>query len=185
GVAVARRVGGGAGADHAARAGEVLDEEILPELLREVLCHQPRHYVGRPAGRVGDDHAHLPRRVAGGRALGMAPCGWHRCRQHQCKQAGGNVDGGSHPGCHGALSLSYRLIKMLGRAEGNVNHHAICVAKLCNQNDMAVFVTWANSWVPSELSIPKTGEPPFRGAPFFFLWPRVLPLAPPPGPPPP
>jgi len=70
---------------------------------------------------------------------------------------------------------------MLGRAEGNVNHHAICVAKLCNQNDMAVFVTWANSWVPSELSIPKTGEPRFGGALFLLLGLRVYRMAEPTG----
>ena len=46
------------GADRAARAGDVLDDERLPELLLEELRHRARDDVGQPAGRGGHHHAH-------------------------------------------------------------------------------------------------------------------------------
>ena len=85
---VAGRIGGGAGADDAARAGEIFDKEILAKTFGEVLRDETRHHVGGAAGRVGDDDADLPRRIAwrrpARRILGMA-CG----REHQRRAAGG------------------------------------------------------------------------------------------------
>ena len=90
-VAVAGRIGGGDGTDHAARAGEIFDEEVLPEALGELLRDEARHHVGRSAGGVGHDDADLARRIAAGRVLGVA-----RARQHQRRQAGSDMDDGFH-----------------------------------------------------------------------------------------
>ena len=49
-VAVGRRVHDGLGADIAAGARPVLDDELLAEPLRQPLPHQPRDDVGRAAG---------------------------------------------------------------------------------------------------------------------------------------
>ena len=43
--------------DDAGRAGLVLDQHVLAERFAELLGVVPRHRVGQPAGRVGDQHA--------------------------------------------------------------------------------------------------------------------------------
>ena len=48
------------GADVAAGAGAVLDDELLAEAVRQPLTHQARLDVGRPAGGKADDDAHRP-----------------------------------------------------------------------------------------------------------------------------
>ncbi len=63
GVAVGRRLRHLTGADIAARAGDVLDVELLAERLGEFLRHEAREGVGHPAGRKSDDRAHRTRRI--------------------------------------------------------------------------------------------------------------------------
>jgi hypothetical protein len=60
GVAVGRRFRHLGGADVSRRAGDVLDIELLAELLRELLRHQPPESVGHPAGRKRHHGAHWP-----------------------------------------------------------------------------------------------------------------------------
>jgi len=48
------------GADVAARAGAILDDELLAEAVRQPLTHQARLDVGSPAGGKADDDAHRP-----------------------------------------------------------------------------------------------------------------------------
>src|SRR5260221_284566 len=47
-----------------AAAADVLDEELLAGAVRNFLGQQTRHHIGRPAGRIGNDHAHRPIRIA-------------------------------------------------------------------------------------------------------------------------
>jgi hypothetical protein len=67
------------GADIAAGARSVLNDERLPESLQQRLAHKPRDGVGCLAGRKRDDDAHRPRRIGlcpsearGGRERGSA-----------------------------------------------------------------------------------------------------------------
>ena len=80
-VAVRRRSHDRLGADIAAGARPVLDDEWLPEPLRQPLTDQARDDVGRAAGRKADDDAHRPRRIGlrprdarHGRQRGSARC---------------------------------------------------------------------------------------------------------------
>ena len=57
-------------ADRAARAGDVFDDERLPETLTELLRKQARDQVGRTAGRIGHDDADLLGRIAALSLLG-------------------------------------------------------------------------------------------------------------------
>ena len=61
------------GADRAAGAGDVLDDERLPKLFLEELRHRARDDVGQAAGRRGHHHAHRPRWILlrGGAAVAM------------------------------------------------------------------------------------------------------------------
>ena len=59
-IAIRRRLRDRLGADVAARAGAILDDELLAEPLREPLTHQARLDVGRPAGGKADDDTHWP-----------------------------------------------------------------------------------------------------------------------------
>ena len=56
------------GADIAAGAGPVFDDELLAEPLRQRLSNEARDDVGCIAGRKADDDAHRPRRI------GLRPC---------------------------------------------------------------------------------------------------------------
>src|SRR5580704_1380552 len=56
-------LGGLAGADIAARTRHVLDIELLPELLRQLLRDEAGRDIGWTAGRERDDHPHRPRRI--------------------------------------------------------------------------------------------------------------------------
>src|ERR1041384_7452547 len=60
-VAIGRRLGDHLGADVAAGARAILDDELLAEALRQPLTHQARLDVGGPSGRKADDDAHRPR----------------------------------------------------------------------------------------------------------------------------
>jgi hypothetical protein len=69
-VAVGRRLDAEFVADRAARAGAVLDEDLLPERFRELPAHQPRDKIRAAPGRGRDDDADRPGgiRLRGGRA---------------------------------------------------------------------------------------------------------------------
>ena len=56
------------GADVAAAARPVLDDELLAKPLREPLTEQSREDIGPAASGNADDHAHRPRRI------GLRPC---------------------------------------------------------------------------------------------------------------
>ena len=51
------------GADIVAGTRSVLNDEWLPEPLRQRLTHEPRDGVGGLACRKGDDDPHQPRRI--------------------------------------------------------------------------------------------------------------------------
>ena len=59
-VAIRGRLGDRLGADVAAGAGAVLNDELLAEAIRQPLPHQARLDVGGPAGGKADDDAHRP-----------------------------------------------------------------------------------------------------------------------------
>jgi hypothetical protein len=63
-IAIWRRAHDGLGADVAAAARPVLDDERLAKSLRELLTDQSCHDVECAAGCEADDQAHRPRRVA-------------------------------------------------------------------------------------------------------------------------
>ena len=80
-VAVRRRAHDRLGADIAAGARPVLDDEWLAEPLRQPLADQARDDVGAAAGGKADDDAHRPRRIGlrprdarDGRQRGSARC---------------------------------------------------------------------------------------------------------------
>src|SRR6516225_12310189 len=52
------------GADIAACARSILDDEPLTEPIRYPLTHQARDDIWRAAGRIWDDDAHRPRRIS-------------------------------------------------------------------------------------------------------------------------
>ena len=60
-VAVRRGLGRLARADGAARAGAVVDDQLLAQVLGHALRHHARHEVGGAAGRKGHDQAHRMR----------------------------------------------------------------------------------------------------------------------------
>ena len=62
-VAVGRRARDALAGDVGAAAADVLDDEVLAELGRELRRDLARHLVGRPAGRVGHDDGDGPRRI--------------------------------------------------------------------------------------------------------------------------
>ena len=64
GVAIGRRFGDKALADHAAGARPVLDDELLPEELAHLGRHLPRHEVVAASRSDRDDDAHRLRRIA-------------------------------------------------------------------------------------------------------------------------
>jgi hypothetical protein len=53
----------------------IVDEEWLPEPLRQPLTDQARDDVGRAAGRNSHDQTHRPRRIWGFAATGLHRCG--------------------------------------------------------------------------------------------------------------
>ena len=61
--AVGRRAGDTLARDVGAAAADVLDDEALAELGRELRRDLARHLVGRPAGRIGHDDGDRPARV--------------------------------------------------------------------------------------------------------------------------
>jgi hypothetical protein len=80
-VAVGRRLRYLAGSEIAARAGDVLDIDLLAELLGELLRHEPREGVGHPTWRKCNDRPHRPRWIGlrsrdacDGRQRGSARC---------------------------------------------------------------------------------------------------------------
>jgi len=64
GVAVGQALHGHVGADRAAGAGAVVDDERLPERLLQLLGHQARGDIGGLPRRPGHDDFHRPVRVA-------------------------------------------------------------------------------------------------------------------------
>jgi hypothetical protein len=62
GIPIARRGSDQTGADGAAGARPILDDEALPELVCEMLGAESRHHVGVAAGGQRHDHGHRPRR---------------------------------------------------------------------------------------------------------------------------
>jgi hypothetical protein len=63
-------------ADIAARAGSVVDNELLAEALGQPLTHQAREDVGRTTWWKTDDDAHRPRRI------GLRPRNARQSGQH-------------------------------------------------------------------------------------------------------
>src|SRR5262249_56250424 len=63
-VAVRLRLGHEIAAGIATAAGAVLDDDLLAESLRELLCQNSRHYVDRSARRIGVDDANDAIRIA-------------------------------------------------------------------------------------------------------------------------
>ena len=70
-MAVRRRAGDAGGGDGGAAAAHILDDEVLPELLRQHRRQHARELVGRTAGGIGhdqgDDAARILLRQAGQR----------------------------------------------------------------------------------------------------------------------
>ena len=98
-VAVRRRSYDDLGADIAAGARPIVDEEWLPEPLRQPLTDQARDDVGRAAGRNSHDQTHRPRRIClrsrdarHDRERGSARCQVQECaagKFHSVQSAGG------------------------------------------------------------------------------------------------
>ena len=63
GVAVGCRLRGATRPNISARAGDILDIKLRPQLLGELLRHQASEYVGRAGGRERHDHPHRPGRI--------------------------------------------------------------------------------------------------------------------------
>jgi hypothetical protein len=53
-----------AGRGVAARAGDVLDKELLAKTVGKLLRHEAGDDVGRASGRKADDNAHRPARIS-------------------------------------------------------------------------------------------------------------------------
>ena len=124
-VAVGRRMGDRVGADIAARAALVLDDELLAGELAQLLAGDAREHVGRTAGREGVDVAHrLVRPVVGGAgdARGQHRRGEGAAGEHQRAAAG---DGVVHDGRARTLSWLFRA------DQPRLRHRT---AKLCNQS---------------------------------------------------
>ena len=68
-VAVGCGLGDHVGADRTARAGTVLDDDVLPQLLADLLHHDPRNDVARTTRAERHDRVDLARRpvLRGGR----------------------------------------------------------------------------------------------------------------------
>src|SRR5262249_41672886 len=83
-VAVRRCAHDRLGADIAARAGSILDDERLTEPLRQPLTHQTRDDVARTGRSERHDDAHRPRRISRAQAkrdtAGSAAAPAARCR---------------------------------------------------------------------------------------------------------
>ena len=62
-VAVCGRTHDSLGAGITARAGPILDEELLTEAFRQPLSRQARNNVGRATSWKANDNPHRPRRV--------------------------------------------------------------------------------------------------------------------------
>ena len=82
-VAVGRRLGDEVGAEVAAGAGLVLDDEGLAERLAELRREGAREDVGRPAGRERHDDAD---RLVRPRALRARPRRWRRARETEANE---------------------------------------------------------------------------------------------------
>ena len=82
-VAVRGGLGGGVGADDAARGRPVVDDERLPQRPLQIRCHQPCHHVVEAAGRERDDETN---RTAG-IGIGLLRAGdVDRYHHRQCGQ---------------------------------------------------------------------------------------------------
>ena len=79
-VAVRRGAGHRLGRDVAAGAAAVLDHEAVLEAVFELGRNQPRDHVGEPAGREGDDHGDVLRRI------GLRERGLRQTRQPRSRQ---------------------------------------------------------------------------------------------------
>ncbi len=79
-IAVGNPVGDGFGADRAACATAVIDDERLPELARHAVGRDAADDVGRAAGREGDDQGHRPGRIPLGERLRAA-------QREECEQS--------------------------------------------------------------------------------------------------
>ena len=86
GVAVRGHARDLAGRGVAARAADVLDEELLAESVGELLRHDARDDVGRTAGGKADDHAHRPARIALRRGCRDAGQQQRGCEQYVAKR---------------------------------------------------------------------------------------------------
>src|SRR5262244_201729 len=75
-VAIGRRVERGLHADTAGRAGPVLNDKLLSQMIRQVVADDARDDVVGAAGRKRDDPAHRPRRI------GLRPRDARDARQH-------------------------------------------------------------------------------------------------------
>ena len=65
GAAIGARAGGGVGADVAARAPLVVDDNGLTQCVSHVGCDESRNVVGWPTRRPTDDQGDGPRRQRG------------------------------------------------------------------------------------------------------------------------
>jgi hypothetical protein len=80
-VAVSRGADHRLGPDDAGGSGAVLDHELLPPALAELLRQQTRHHIDAAAGRHRHDDAHRPVRIVGARHGDVA-------RIHQQREQG-------------------------------------------------------------------------------------------------
>ena len=85
-VAVRRGAGHGLGRDVAAGAAAVLHHEALLEAVVELGRNQPPDDVGEAAGREGDDHGDVLRRIGLRRAHGCASAGRDDARRKRAAQ---------------------------------------------------------------------------------------------------
>ena len=105
-VAIRRRLHNDFGADIAAGARPVLNDELLAEPLRQSLTDQARDNVRPDARRKADDDADRPRRI--GLRPRHAGNGWKRdcaCCQMQKSPTGKFHDGSRHRRAMGARTL--------------------------------------------------------------------------------
>ena len=111
GVAVGGASDSGFDADHATRAGPVLDKDLLPDAAGEVIGEEPRRHIGRAARRIRHKQTDRPCRPI----LGGSDPGHERHQGEQRGEEGVAKHGGSltgqaakSPGCGGTWSSARR-----------------------------------------------------------------------------
>jgi hypothetical protein len=111
-VAVGRGLRGQLGGKDAGRAGAVIHDELLFQVIREPLAEKPREEVGRAPWRRRRQEAHRARRVTGDVAIALRHGGQRRARY-------GDTDGkrGRHAGNCAELHV-FLLIGCLLWAKG-------------------------------------------------------------------